>query len=141
MPKAQIEKKQLTCYFLCFSYVMDSCVPNNPSSYFPRFSFRLFYHYTLTLFLRFFSYSRVFYSCVPNRPLVDKIINKIAGWRGRLMSLAARVVLIKSCLSSIHVYLLSFIKFPKWAIKMLNTHMGNFLWDDSENKHRYHLAN
>ena len=75
------------------------------------------------------------------QPLVDKIVNKIAGWRGRLMSLAARVVLIKSCLSSIHVYLLSFIKFPKWAIKMLNTHMGNFLWDDSENKHRYHLAN
>ena len=75
------------------------------------------------------------------QPLVDKIMNKIAGWRGRLMSLAARVVLIKSCLSSIPAYLLSFIKFPKWAIKMLNTHMGNFLWDDSENKHRYHLAN
>jgi len=75
------------------------------------------------------------------QPLVDKIMNKIAGWRGRLLSLAARVVLIKSCLSSIPVYLLSFIKFPKWAIKMLNTHMGNFLWDDSENKHRYHLAN
>jgi hypothetical protein len=24
---------------------------------------------------------------------------------------------------------------------MLNTHMGNFLCDDSENNHRYHLAN
>ena len=47
------------------------------------------------------------------QPLVDKIMNKIAGWRGRLLSLAARVVLIKSCLSSIPVYLLSFIKFPK----------------------------
>jgi len=75
------------------------------------------------------------------QPLVDKIMNKIAGWRGKLMSLAARVVLIKSCLSSIPVYLLSFIKFPKWVIKMLNTHMANFLWDDCENNHRYHLAN
>jgi hypothetical protein len=68
-------------------------------------------------------------------------MKKIAGWRGRFLSLAARVVLIKSCLASILVYLLSFIKFPKWAIKMLNTHMGNFLWDDSMNNHRYHLAN
>jgi hypothetical protein len=75
------------------------------------------------------------------QPLVDKIMNKIAGRRGRLLSFAARVVLIKSCLASIPVYLLSFIKFPKWAIKMLNTHMGNFLWDDSKNKHIYHLAN
>ena len=43
------------CYrFLRFSCVMDSCVPNTPSSYFLRFSFPLFYHYTITLFLRFF---------------------------------------------------------------------------------------
>jgi hypothetical protein len=47
------------------------------------------------------------------QPLVDKILNKIAGWKGNLLSLAARVVLIKSCLTSIPVYLLSFIKFPK----------------------------
>jgi hypothetical protein len=57
------------------------------------------------------------------QPLVDKILNKIAGWKGNLLSLAARVVLIKSCLTSIPIYLLSFIKFPKWAIKLLKTHV------------------
>jgi hypothetical protein len=36
---------------------------------------------------------------------------------------------------------LSFIKFPKWAIKLLNTHMSNFLWNDLKNNHKYHLAN
>lgn len=46
------------------------------------------------------------------QPLVDKIIKKVAGWRGKLISLAARAMLIKTCLSSIPVYLLSFIKFP-----------------------------
>lgn len=47
------------------------------------------------------------------QPLVDKIIKRIAGWRHKMLSYAGRVVLIKTCLASIPVYLLSFIKFPK----------------------------
>lgn len=75
------------------------------------------------------------------QPLVDKILKKVAGWKGRLLSLAARAMLLKTCLASILVYLLSFIKFPKWAIKILNTHMSNYLWNDSVECHKYHLAN
>jgi hypothetical protein len=75
------------------------------------------------------------------QPLVDKISKTVAGWRGRLLSLAARAMLLKSCLASIPVYLLSFIKFPKWAIKIMNTHMGNYLWNNSVDNHKYHLAN
>lgn len=75
------------------------------------------------------------------QPLVDKILKNIAGWRGKLLSLAARVLLIKSCLASIPVYLLSFIKFLKWAIKIINSHMANYMWNDSEENHKYHLAN
>jgi hypothetical protein len=66
------------------------------------------------------------------QPLVDKLLHSIAGWRGKLLSLAARALLIKMCLASIPIYLLSFIKFPKWAIKILNTHMSNCLWNDLE---------
>jgi hypothetical protein len=47
------------------------------------------------------------------QPLVDKIIKRITGWRGRLLIHAWRLVLIKSCLASIPVYLLSFFKFPR----------------------------
>lgn len=75
------------------------------------------------------------------QPLVDKMLKKIAGWRGRLLSLAARAMLLKTCLASIPVYLLSFIKFPKRAIKVMNTHMSNYLWNDSVESHKYHLAN
>jgi len=52
------------------------------------------------------------------QPLVDKILERIVGWRGKLLSLAARDLLIKTCLASIPIYLLSFIKFPKWVIKI-----------------------
>ena len=75
------------------------------------------------------------------QPLVDKVLKKIGSWRGRLLSSAARVVLIKTCLASIPVYLLSFIKFPKWALQLINTHMANCLWGDEVDKHRYHLVN
>ena len=57
------------------------------------------------------------------------------------MSYAGRLTLLRACLASIPIYLLSIIKFPRWAIDMINTHMGHFLWDDTEEKHRYHLAN
>jgi hypothetical protein len=50
------------------------------------------------------------------QPLVDKILKRIARWRGQLLSVASRALLIKTCLSSIPVYLPSFLKVPKWAI-------------------------
>jgi hypothetical protein len=75
------------------------------------------------------------------QPIIDKIIKRIVGWRGRLLSYAGRVTLLRACLASIPIYLLSIVKFPRWAIDMINTHMGHFLWDNTEEKHRYHLAN
>jgi hypothetical protein len=75
------------------------------------------------------------------QPIVDKIIKRIAGWRGRLLSYAGRLVLLKACLASIQIYLMSIIKFPKWAIKMINSQMSHFLWNNNEESHKYHLAN
>jgi hypothetical protein len=75
------------------------------------------------------------------QPLVDKIINKISGWKGKLLSHAARVILIKTCIASIPVYLLSFIKFPTWAIKAISSQMANCLWNDNEDRHKWHLVN
>jgi hypothetical protein len=75
------------------------------------------------------------------QPLVDKVLKRIASWRGKLLSHAARITLIQTCLASIPVYLLSFIKFPKWAIKTLNTHLANCLWSDTDGGDKYHLAN
>jgi hypothetical protein len=46
------------------------------------------------------------------QPLVDKIFTRIVGWRGKLLTQAGRLVVIKACLASIPIYLLSFFKFP-----------------------------
>ena len=75
------------------------------------------------------------------QPLIDKILKRMAGWRGKLLSYAARVILIKACLASIPVYLLSFFKFPKWALDLINSQLAHCLWSDFEGNRKIHLAN
>jgi hypothetical protein len=75
------------------------------------------------------------------QPLVDMLVKRMAGWRGRLLAYSSRLTLIKSCLASVHVYLLSIIKFPKWAIKLIETQTAHCLWNNNEECHKYHLAN
>jgi hypothetical protein len=54
------------------------------------------------------------------QPVIDLILKRPTRWRGRgrLSSYAARITLIQSCLASIHVYLLSEIKFPSLSFEM-----------------------
>jgi hypothetical protein len=47
------------------------------------------------------------------QPVIDKILKKVGGWRGRLLNHAAKLELVRSVLASIPLYLLSVIKFPK----------------------------
>jgi hypothetical protein len=72
--------------------------------------------------------------------IIDAIIKIITFSRGKLLSHASRLILIRSCLASILVYLLSVLKFPKWAIKAINSQMTH-CWDNYEGHHKYHLAN
>jgi hypothetical protein len=75
------------------------------------------------------------------QPVVDKLVKRIEGWKGRLLSSAGKLTLLNSCLTSIPIYLLSVIKFPKWAIENLNSHMASFLWHHADGKHKCHLSN
>jgi hypothetical protein len=74
-------------------------------------------------------------------PIVDKVIKKGGGWRGKLICYKARIILIKACLASIPNYLMSVIKFPKWVISLINSQMAHVLLDDYDGHRKYHLAN
>jgi hypothetical protein len=73
-------------------------------------------------------------------PIIDKMLKRAAGWRGKLLVYSSRLVLIKSCLTNLPIYLLCFIKFSKWAVKLIESQMAHCLWNDGENTHKYHLA-
>jgi hypothetical protein len=60
------------------------------------------------------------------QPLIDKIIKRIAGWRGKLLTQAGRMILIKTCISSIPIHMLSFLKFPRWTVDLINSYMTNY---------------
>jgi hypothetical protein len=75
------------------------------------------------------------------QPLIDKIIKKIAGWRGKLLTQADGLILIRICIASIRTYFLSFFKFSKWAIELINSHLANCFWDDYDGHRKLHLAN
>jgi hypothetical protein len=44
------------------------------------------------------------------QPILDKIMKRIAGWMGKLLSYKGRLILLQSCIASIPMYLLSFLK-------------------------------
>lgn len=60
----------------------------------------------------------------------------------RLLSQADSLTLLRACLASIPIYLLSVIKISETGNKYDKySYMGHFLWDNIEEKHRHHLAN
>jgi hypothetical protein len=73
--------------------------------------------------------------------IVNKIIKRISCWKGKLLSYGARLTLLRACLASIPIYLMSVIKFSKWMVEAINSQMANFFWNDQENNRKYHLFN
>ncbi|GAU29337.1 hypothetical protein TSUD_227080 [Trifolium subterraneum] len=65
-------------------------------------------------------------------PLVDKIRNRLSGWKCKHLSMGGRLILLKSVLSSMPVYFLSFFKAPAGIISSLNSIFCQFLWGGSE---------
>jgi hypothetical protein len=45
------------------------------------------------------------------QPLIENILKRITGWRGKLLSSAAKRILIQACLASIPMYLLSHLNY------------------------------
>jgi hypothetical protein len=43
-------------------------------------------------------------------------------------------------IASIPAYLLCFIRFPKWAIRLPESEMAHYLWNSRNEYHIYHIA-
>ena len=63
------------------------------------------------------------------QPVVEKVLKRVVGWRGRLLGYDKKLVLVQACLTSIPTYLMSMIKFPKWAINLINSQIAHRFWD------------
>lgn len=72
--------------------------------------------------------------------IIDRIIKNISGWMGRCLSYKGKLILLTTCIASIPTYLMSIMKFPKWAIEVITSQMAHFFWGNIGDEHKYHLA-
>jgi hypothetical protein len=56
----------------------------------------------------------------------EKFQKKLSSWKGKLLSVGGRLVLINSVLTSLAMYMLSFFEIPKGVLKKLNYYRLRF---------------
>ncbi|XP_019233205.1 PREDICTED: uncharacterized protein LOC109213823 [Nicotiana attenuata] len=72
--------------------------------------------------------------------MVAKIVKRISGWQGRLLSYGGKVVIIKNVLQSLPLYTLSAMSPPKATLNLIEKHFSRFLWGSSGDKNKFHWS-
>ena len=60
--------------------------------------------------------------------LLHKFSKRLEGWASRFLSIAGRLTLLNSILSSLPVHFMSVLKLPEWVILKIDKIRRNFLW-------------
>ncbi|VVA15574.1 Hypothetical predicted protein, partial [Prunus dulcis] len=69
-----------------------------------------------------------------------KVQAKLSAWKSQLLSMAGRITLIQSVVSSIPLYTMQTAKLPQALCEDLDKSSKSFLWGSSENHHKTHLV-
>ena len=59
---------------------------------------------------------------------IEKVENKLLGWKTSLMNMAGRVTWVRFVLTAVPIYVLIAIKVPKWFIRAINKLRRAFTW-------------
>eukprot|EP00253_Pinus_taeda_P013020 PITA_13020 len=62
------------------------------------------------------------------RMLLDKLEARLSSWTYRSLNIASRLILIKSVLQAMPLYLFSILAAPKWVLKAIRNLQRGFLW-------------
>jgi hypothetical protein len=62
------------------------------------------------------------------QPILDKVLNKIEGWRAKTLSQAGRIVLIKAIVATIPSYAMSTFLLPDSISNSLDRHLKKIWW-------------
>jgi len=65
-------------------------------------------------------------------PWIEKVADKLPGWKASLMNRAGRITMVRFVLSAVPIYLLIAINVPKWFIKAIDKIRRGFLWKGRE---------
>ena len=70
--------------------------------------------------------------------MLERVKQKLAGWKANLLSLAGRVVLIQASTSTIPAYIMQITALPKKLIDNIDRVNRNFLWGSTEEAKKVH---
>jgi hypothetical protein len=73
--------------------------------------------------------------------IIGKMQNRLSGWKHQCLSLAGRLTLTKSVLSSIPYYHMQYAKLPKTLCDEMEKIQRGFLWGGTEQTRKPHLIN
>jgi hypothetical protein len=65
-------------------------------------------------------------------PLIQRVGNRLPGWKRNLLAYPGREVLVKSVLSATPTHFLTIYKLPKWAEREIDRYRRSFLWRGEE---------
>lgn len=70
--------------------------------------------------------------------MVSKVMQRLNGWKGRMLSHGGRIVLIKNVLQALPTYNLSALVPPKGTLNLLEKYFANFFWGSNGDTNKYH---
>ena len=71
----------------------------------------------------------------------ERFQKKLCAWKGKMLPVRGRLVLINSVLSNLSMYMLSFFKVPRGVLKKLDFYRSRFFWQCDEHKKNIDLLN
>ncbi|XP_019242071.1 PREDICTED: uncharacterized protein LOC109222124 [Nicotiana attenuata] len=63
--------------------------------------------------------------------IINKVLEKLQTWKGKLLSIGGRAVLISNVLQSMPIHLLSAVNPPKYVITRLHKIFAQFFWSSA----------
>lgn len=63
--------------------------------------------------------------------LINNVLNKLHGWKVKLLSIGGRAVLISHVLQSMPIHFLSAVNLPNCLIEKLHKLFAQFFWSNS----------
>lgn len=70
--------------------------------------------------------------------ILDKVRRKLASWKGKCLSFAGRVIVIKSVISAIPTYAMQSTKLPNTLVEAIEKEARRFLWGDTDEGRKLH---
>ncbi|CAA7012924.1 unnamed protein product [Microthlaspi erraticum] len=72
--------------------------------------------------------------------VIARVSSRMAGWKGRVLSMAGRVTLTKSVISSIPIHSMSTIMLPQSTLAKLDQLSRGFIWGSNGETRKQHLV-